>query len=1098
MDGVQLLATVLSHTFDNDANVRQAAETQLATIESQPGYPSTLLHICVLPLPLPIKQAAALRFKNRIKRQWLLLEGEEEAGEAGRVGLSAEDKRVIKENLYQAIITQEQPLIRIQLLESLRCIVDTDWPADYPSLEPSIAATLVNWQHVDPSILHASLLALYILYRRFLYLVPERRDPILDHLNQNLAPAVLALLQHYNAHDTAIANEITHAAIKLLSRATFSRLSPNFRTLTPLVQPLYHQLLTTLRRPSPLPTAEQLQSADQSPLWKAKKWAIRMLNRTLIRWAQPKDVTTTGKDTKALKRFALLYQSKVEPTVFTTVIELLQQYSVRQCWLSPQVLDMLYIHCSFSLKQQTFRRLMQKNLRFLIEQAIFPVLCLTAADVRLFVSDPHEYIRQDLDITGEYSDPRLAACNLVIDLVSVDGTRRSSEALTLSLALVQRVLTSGGDTQQAIIEREGAMRMLGALRTVVLKQDELQPPVEQLLITAVLPALYSPHGFVRSRALWTLGRYSKLNFQHRDKLTEALVRTCQLLTGDELPVRLSAAQSLTRLVRNKELLAMVRSSPESMAAIFSSFFELLDELGNHEVITTLQVLVGKLREDVEPYLMDLVHRLVTMFMSLSSAEDDDDDAQLAASGALTTLAAVFSALADKPDAVQRAEPLLHPVIKATVVDDSEFFEQGTEIINGVISYSTTVSPFLWSVYPHILTAYTKGHAFDMLTEIAMTADCYVRYGGEGFVQGSKVVAGRSEEGVGSALDVLVMLIVEIWKKMGGLVDGSKPDSEAEVHCQLAVKLVECILANHKGRVDHLYPLFFNMLTQPLLQLTGGKHKKKHQRLILALLDGVGALCYYSPTMFLSHCESAALTQPLFNVWMSYVDNDAICTHFHHLRMACIALSHLSTLPLAALPPLLRQAYPELVTLLIKRLRSAIDLYEVMREEDEMQEREYEEMGGSDEDDDDYGGMLNSDMDGEGEDGDGGGGGEELLVDDDEHKGEMGDHDTKDGGGDWGDSTEEQQLRWESLAADFDQEQVESADFSSAIDEVNEFVAFEESLQRLKEREVEWWAKWERSVKREPKVAAALEKVLKEAEESRKREAEADENESDDD
>ena len=751
------------------------------------------------------------------------------------------------------------------------------------------------------------------------------------------------------------------------------------------------------------------------------------------------------------------------------------------------MLHQLYVHLSYSLRQQSFRRLMLKNLRFLIEQAIFPVLCLTAADVQLFVSDPHEYIRQDLDITGEFCDPRLAACNLVIDLVSVDETRRSNEALSLSLALVQRVLTQGGDTQQAIIEREGAMRMLGALRKVVLKQDELQPPVEQLLITAVLPALYSPHGFVRSRALWTLGRFSQLTFdQHRDKLTEALVRTCQLLAGGELPVRLSAAQALTRLVRNKELLAMVRSSSTSIAAIFTSFFELLDELGNHEVITTLQMLVDKLKDDVEPYLNDLVSRLVHMFMQLSTADDSDDDAQLAASGTLTTLAAVFCALGESPAAILRVEPLLHPVIRATVVDDSEFFEQGVELLCVAIEYSHTVTPFLWSVYPHLLGAYTRGHAFDMLSEIAVAADCYCRHGGDGFVQGSKVVQGRAEEGVGSALDVMMMLAVEVWKKMSALQSG-KYSSDADIHCQLAVKLIESILAHYQGRVDHLYPLFYTMLTTPLLTLTSLKNKKKYQRLILSLLDGVGALCYYSPSLFLAQCESSGLTQSVFNVWMSYVDNDAICTHFHHLRMACIALSHLSTLPLSSLPPLLRQAFPELVTLLIKRLCGAIDLYEVMREEDELQEREWEAMGGSDDDDDDYGGMLNEGLgDGSGDEGsdDGEGGGEELLVDDDEHKGEMADGTTTSAT-----TNEDELLKWEQLAADADQEQVESADFSSAIDDVDEFIAFEECLGRLREREVEWWGKWERSVKREPKVAAALEKVMKQAEESRKRLAE---------
>ena len=1094
MDGVQLLATVLSHTFDINDTVRLRAEAELANIETQAGYPSTLLHICVLPLPFDIKQAAALRFKNRIKRHWLVLHsddeesGEGEAQGSGHKELSAEDKRVIKENLYQAIITQQEPRLRVQLLESLRCIVEHDWPADYPSLEPAIAATLSNWQRVDPSLLYASLLCLYGLYRRFMYLMPERRDPIVDHLNAQLAPAVLAALSHYNAVDTPVAHDIVHAATKLLSRATFSRLSPNFRSLAPLVQQLYTQLIATLQRPSPLPAAAvDEQSLRQSALWKAKKWAIRTLNRILIRWAQPQDAGS-GKDAKALKRFALLYQSKVEPAVFGCVVELLQQYSARRCWLSPHVLDMLFTHLSFSLKQQTFRRLMQKNLPFLLEQAIFPVLCLTPHDVRLFVSDPHEYIRQDVDITGEFSDPRLAACNLMIDLVSVDETRRSNEALSISLRLVQRVLTGGGESEQAIIEREGAMRMLGALRAIILKQDELQPPVEQLLHSAVLPALYSPHGFVRSRALWTLGRYSKMEFQNRDKLTEALARCCQLLSGDELPVRLSAAQSLTRLVRNKELLALVRGSPASIAAIFSSFFELLDELGNHEVISVLQMLVGKLRDDVEPYFNDLVSRLAAMFMQQAGADDGDDDAQLAASGALGTLAAVLHALVAKPDVVQRAEPMLHALVRATVIDDSEHFEEGLELINCVVEYGQGVSPFLWSVYPHILGAYSKGHAFDQLQNIAGVADTYMRFGGEGFTQGSKVVQGRAEEGVGSALDLLVLLQCEVWRKMDGIV-GGKADSDGEVHCQLAVKLMESALAQHAGRVDHLYPLYFRMLTQPLLALAALKKNKKYQRLILALLDGVGALCYYSPALFLARCEEAGVTRTLFNVWLTYVDNDAICSAFHHIRVACIALSKLSTLPFTQLPAVLVSAMPELLTLLVKRLRSAIDLYEVMREEEAEEERQFEEMGGSEDDDDDYGGVVGGEFDAEDGDGEAG---DELLIDGGggggEQKGEMDGADAPDG---WPDGDgEEGRLKWEQIAADFDQEQVEEAAFSSAIDEVSEFIAFEECLGRLREREAQWFAKWERSVGQEPKVAAALVKVLKEAEETRKREAEA--------
>jgi hypothetical protein len=216
------------------------------------------------------------------------------------------------------------------------------------------------------------------------------------------------------------------------------------------------------------------------------------------------------------------------------------------------------------------------------------------------------------------------------------------------------------------------------------------------------------------------------------------------------------------------------------------------------------------------------------------------------------------------------------------------------------------------------------------------------------------------------------------------------------------------------------------------------------------------------------------------VWLSYVDSDAIACSFHHQRMAIIALSSLFSLPLSSLPPLLRSAFPDLVTVQVKRLFAMLDLYRVAEEEQKLEEEEWDE---DEDDDDEYTGAA---WDQDELDEDDGGEHEEGLH------GE-GKEDMEEGEGD-GDDDETSLKKWEDFAREHDQAEVDEAHFPSPLDDVDEFIALVDGLSHYQRLEPAWSTKFLHSVQKEKKVKAAYEAVVQKAEEQRRKIKEEEERE----
>jgi len=99
--------------------------------------------------------------------------------------------------------------------------------------------------------------------------------------------------------------------------------------------------------------------------------------------------------------------------------------------------------------------------------------------------------------------------------------------------------------------KEGLLCAIGHLHDQIMNHEELIVQMEPMLIHHVLPELSSAQPFLRSRACWLYGEFGNFRFQDENALKQAIDGIYKNLFVPELPVRLTAATSLAKLLENK-------------------------------------------------------------------------------------------------------------------------------------------------------------------------------------------------------------------------------------------------------------------------------------------------------------------------------------------------------------------------------------------------------------------------------------------------------------------------------------------------------------------------------------------------------------------
>ncbi|KAJ2697257.1 importin-alpha export receptor, partial [Coemansia spiralis] len=144
------LAQSLQQSLSANAQERNQAEQYLKSIESAAQFVVPLLQLVNSEATEPtVRFAAALYFKNFVKRRWAPSEdGEEAIGEA--------DREAVKAELVGLMISAPKKL-QLQLGEAVSIIAENDFPDKWPGLISSLVSKLsATDYHVNNGILQTA------------------------------------------------------------------------------------------------------------------------------------------------------------------------------------------------------------------------------------------------------------------------------------------------------------------------------------------------------------------------------------------------------------------------------------------------------------------------------------------------------------------------------------------------------------------------------------------------------------------------------------------------------------------------------------------------------------------------------------------------------------------------------------------------------------------------------------------------------------------------------------------------------------------------------------------------------------------------------
>ncbi|KAL7574621.1 hypothetical protein ACA910_002972 [Epithemia clementina (nom. ined.)] len=974
---VEELHLVLQQSFSADAAVRNPAETTIRNLKYIPGAVPALLRVASeLQVRFEVRQAAAIQIKNICRECWTprqgfpysLVSDGETAGESieevspapsattanteeqqGSLSLQQQfpilsdaDKAEIKASLIRALLDEPEKSVRDLFAECLHTMVVHEFPDKWPDLVPTLLTTIregilameqPELKHKAGLQVHNALLSLRKVCKRYEYKSKDQRGPLNDIVQASF-PMLLPLgqqLVHQNSIESAM---MLKQILKIFWSSTQFYLpgrdpgnsndgdptnggstgSSSIGLARPdMLQPWFDVLTAALKKP--LPEAEQpadLEARNAWPWWKVKKWAVQVMSRMFSRYG-----FVSYADDEPAKEFARYFSTVVAPQFLGPVCETLNIRTLGQ-FCTDRVVHLCLTFVTSAVELSATYKLLKPHLDFLLYQVCFPVLCLSPSDVECFENDPVEFVHKQNSPLADFYDPRLSAITLVKDLVKQRGQDVTQNLLARMTEILHRYNSSPVE-QKNHIEKDGALLTFGSLSKPLLATPKYATQIEGLLLTSVFPDFTSPIGFLRYRACWMVQQFAAVKWtDDGTHLKKLLQKVLERLSDPALPVQIEASKALRFLIETDgadEALLPV------LPQLLTEYFRIMNEIGNDEVVSALQVLLEKFGEHIEPHAVQLVTQLSQAFDQYCRAGDDqdDDDAALAAAQCLECIATVLKGVCSQESMLKRLEPLLLPLVLKILGDDGDFIEYlecALDILTFLTYFQSQISMELWQCFPLIYVAFDQW-AYDYLNMMVPCLQSYISKSPQIFLTGTA----QLPEGPIPYVELIISMVSKTLTN----------DRASEMECRYALSLFMSILHNCIGKVDSYLP-FFNELALGKL----GQQISAPQALTrISVYQVLGSALYYNPQLELVELERRAVTGQVFSKWLQDIEH---MEKWLPKKMAVLGITSIFKLPTQALPQ-------SIVAILPQLLHTAVRLASAMKEESAKTPK-----GGDDDDD----------------------------------------------------------------------------------------------------------------------------------------------------
>jgi hypothetical protein len=862
MEHIQAVANVLAGTFNPDGAVRQQAEKSLNDFSNQPGYLPALLALIHARQQYPneIRQSAAIQLKQNVRRYWARPKGVENK-------INENDRNLLKQKFVESVVQEPQQKISVQLLAAMLVGVRIDFPDQWPSLLPEI---MHNLNSGDTTRTFGGLRCLKVVMKKYRHKSANSRNTHLATVISTAFPKLLQIASSIFAAPTADGVHALHYICKIFHFAiNMSVPEPLYNAQA--LNPWMDMLRAVVRVPLPQEFHREMDPDDlkEIPIYKAKKWAMRAVHRIFSRYGRPAVVSESEVD------FANFVFSTYSGPILNDFMGLLHLYHSGTPMSKP-MLQIMYEYLTICMQHASLYAMIKPKLQFILLNCVFRTMCLNSHDLYMFEHDPQEFMSKSWDLMQEFVDPRTAAVNVLIAALKL----RTADSLDPVLNFVTSTLntyTAAPPDQKQPILKEGALNMLGAMKKLLLSKENFKPAIRNILLQHVFTEAKCPLGYMRSRVMTLLGQYNQLGWDDENHKAFTIRLAVEYLVDSDLPVKLEAARTISRLVKDSEILKFIKPH---IPFILTSFFGLIDEIGSETVISTLGTLIHKVGQDMAPFAVDMMRKLVAMFQKLLQADEEDDEAMLSAQECMRAINSILYACEKSPELYAPLEDICFPFMDHLIQEAGlEYYEDVLESVLCITLFAPAISPRMWSLYPRFIESF---HTFapDYLDKMLAPLDNYISRANDLFVSCQNP----------NFLGMTLSIPEKLFSMQNMNVEG-----------QYACKLLEGILAHSHGKIDAVVPDIIKMTVVKLFNT-------QSLALKLLLLDVVAVSCHYNTMMFLQTVNSMGTDAVgnLINFWLSHLPE--MKKSKKHQKMAVVGLASLCQLPLTQMPQVLAQGF----------------------------------------------------------------------------------------------------------------------------------------------------------------------------------------------
>uniref|UniRef100_A0A0D9YS79 Importin N-terminal domain-containing protein n=1 Tax=Oryza glumipatula TaxID=40148 RepID=A0A0D9YS79_9ORYZ len=852
---LQSLAVVLRAALSHVPEERKAAEESLNQFQYAPQHLVRLLQIIVDgSCDMAVRQVASIHFKNFVAKNWSPNDPEESQK------ISESDKLMVRENIL-GFIVQVPPLLRAQLGESIKTIIHSDYPEQWPGLLHWVTHNLESENQI-----FGALYVLRVLSRKYEFKSEEERIP-LYHIVEETFPRLLSIFSKL----VQIVNPPIEVAdlIKLICKIFWSSIYLEIpkQLFDPNVFNAWMSLFINLLE-RPVPVEGQPLDPDVRKSWgwwKVKKWTIHILNRLYTRFG---DMKLQKPESKA---FAQMFQKNYAGRILGCHLQILNAVRTGD-YLPDRVINLVLQYLTNSVTKNSMYQLMQPQIDIILFEIIFPLMCFNDNDQKLWDEDPHEYVRKGYDIIEDLYSPRTAAMDFVSELVRKRGKSNLQKFIHFIVDIFRRYDEASIEIKP-YRQKDGALLAIGTLCDKLKQTDPYKAELERMLVQHVFPEFNSHVGHLRAKAAWVAGQYAHISFSDQDNFRKAMHCIVSGMRDPDLPVRVDSVFAL-HLNEIRPILPQ----------LLDEFFKLMNEVENEDLVFTLETIVDKFGEEMAPYALGLCQNLAAAFWRCMASQEADDEADdsgaLAAVGCLRAISTILESVSSLPHLFIQIEPTLLPIMRRMLTSDGQdVYEEVLEIVSYMTFFSPSISLDMWSLWPLMMEA-LNDWAIDFFENILVPLDNYVSRGSDHFLACKNP---DYQQSLWSALSSIMM-------------DQNMEDSDIEP----APKLIEVVFQNCKGNVDQW--------VEPYLSLTIDRLRRAHKPYLKCLLVQVIANAfYYNPSLTLATLHKLGAVTEIFNIWfgmLEQVKKSGVRANFkreHDKKVCCLGLTSLISLPADHIP-----------------------------------------------------------------------------------------------------------------------------------------------------------------------------------------------------